>query len=122
MYTFSKEERLCSHKLLNELFTDGNSLYLHPFKIRFLDCIHEEGYPAKVVFSVSKRNFKKAVHRNRIKRMCREAYRLFKPEFYQLLVEKNKSIALAVVYVAREEIPFEIINKKLIQILKKTCL
>lgn len=78
--TFKKEERLSEKKLIASLFKDGKTFYKFPFKVFYRKLEEAEDYPAKVLISVSKRNFKRAVDRNHIKRLIREAYR------------KNKSI------------------------------
>ena len=78
MGTFSlpKSERLYKKKDIQELFDKGSSFYLYPFRI-FVQKQSEQNIH-QVLFSVSKKNFKKAVDRNRIKRRMREAYRLNK--------------------------------------------
>jgi len=88
-FTFGKSERLKKEKLIKELFNGGSSFYLFPFKVFYLpqpdpDCAFHQ-----VLVSVSKRNFKRAVDRNRIKRLTREAYRLQKhtlPEAPRLVI------------------------------------
>jgi ribonuclease P protein component len=65
-------------------------------------------------FSVSKRNFKKAVDRNLLKRRMREAYRKNKSTLLSSLPEDQSLACVAIVYVAKEKITFEIIEKKLI--------
>jgi len=72
---FKKEERLHEKKLIGKLFKDGKSFFKFPFKVFYFKLEDAEEYPAKVLISVSKRNFKRAVDRNRIKRLVREAYR-----------------------------------------------
>ena len=102
--TFKKSERLCSKKLIKELFNRGSSFYLYPFKVLVL----ENESPNKshqVLFSVPKRNFKKAVDRNLLKRRIREAYRLNK-QFY--LNSQPKLIAY--IYSPKEILDFQIIN------------
>ena len=77
-HRFKKEERLCSKKLIEKLFAEGDSFLVFPFKIVFVAVDYQGDYPAKAAFAVSKKLFKKAVHRNLIKRRIREAYRLNK--------------------------------------------
>lgn len=72
---FKKEERLHEKKLIGTLFKEGKSFYKFPFKVLYYKLEEAESYPAKVLISVSKHNFKRAVDRNRIKRLIREAYR-----------------------------------------------
>jgi ribonuclease P protein component len=95
--TFDKSERLCSRKIIGELFEDGNIFYNSLFKVVWK--IQENGLPApaQIVFSVSKRGFRLAVTRNLIKRRLREAYRKNKYLLYEILLSKNIQIALVVV-------------------------
>lgn len=81
--TFSKSERLCSKKSIEQLFASQERLFVFPFRIalNLMEITeHREDNPApvQVLISVGKRTFKKAVDRNRIKRLVREAYRLNK--------------------------------------------
>lgn len=71
-----------------------------------------EGIPAQVGFAVSKRNFKKAVDRNRIKRLMREAYRLQKEILYSGLRSEKKSLAILVVYQPKSLPEFRSIHDK----------
>ncbi len=82
-FTFTKGERLCSKKTIDKLFSDGESFLAYPFKVVFLRNPVGLKSPVQAGFSVGKRNFKRAVQRNRIKRLMREAYRLNKPELYE---------------------------------------
>ena len=86
MYTFKKEERLCNKKLIDELFHNGSSFLCYPFKVSWLLVDEPAQFPAQVLFSVSKKRYKRAVDRNLIKRRMREAYRLHKQQhLYDLL-------------------------------------
>ena len=73
LHTLPKEERLCSRKALEELFGGGHQS-VSAFPIRAVYMPNEVGV-VRVMVSVSKRYFKRAVKRNRIKRQLREAYR-----------------------------------------------
>src|SRR6188768_1623853 len=75
-FAFRKEERLRKEKDIQELFDKGSSFYLFPFKVFILPNDDKESH--QVLISVSKKNFKRAVDRNTIKRRMREAYRLQK--------------------------------------------
>ena len=71
-------------------------------------------YPAKVLVSVSKKKFKRAVDRNRIKRLIREAYRRHKEEhLYSFLRSRELSIHLMILYVGNEIFTAQDIEKKL---------
>ncbi|MFD2566660.1 ribonuclease P protein component [Pseudotenacibaculum haliotis] len=82
-YTFGKQEKLKSRKLIGRLFEDGDSVKKFPIRLVYLQTEHTSDYPIQAGFSVPKRNFKNAVDRNRIKRLMRETYRLTKNEVYE---------------------------------------
>lgn len=107
-HTFRKEEKLCSLKLMGDIFLSGNSFLCYPLKVvwKKYDSLPAQS-PAQVAFSVPKRQFKKAVDRNRLKRLLRESYRLQKSELYEVLKQTNTRIALSIVYIAKEELPYE---------------
>ena len=86
MYSLSKAERLCSKILFEELLTSEISFVKYPFRVVLKDSSIPGEYPARIAISVSKKKFKRAVKRNRVKRLTREAYRLNKPEFYQHII------------------------------------
>lgn len=111
MFKFKKQERLCSKKLIEKLFKEGKVILLYPLKITYL--IVDEGdsiYPAKVVFVVSKKKFKKAFKRNRIKRLLRETYRLNKNVLYEILNNKKKHLLIGISYIANDEKKFNDLN------------
>lgn len=99
-YSFKKEERLTSKKQFDKLFESGTSFFVYPLRIIFVETDFAGNYPVKVAFAVSKKNFKKAVSRNLIKRRMREAYRLNKHYLYQATGEKK--LALIFIYTGRE--------------------
>lgn len=82
MYSLSKSERLCSKKLIEELLTSKLSFVKYPFRIVFKKSSQPGEYPFRIAVSVSKKRFKRAVARNRVKRLTREAFRLNKTEFF----------------------------------------
>ena len=93
---FPKSERIVSQKLIDELFTSGQSHSLAAFPLRAVYLLREEPCPAaaQVLISVPKRHFKHAVDRNRVKRQLREAWRKNKQLLTDHLLE-DKSVALA---------------------------
>ena len=107
---FRKEERLNKEKLIQELFTGGSSFYFFPFKVFVMH--NPEGDPPfhQVLFSVSKRNFKRAVERNLIKRRMREAFRRNKDA-----IPASKKLVIAYIYSAKEILTFAQIQERLIK-------
>jgi ribonuclease P protein component len=101
-YTFKKAERLCSKILIDNLFAKGNRVVTQfPFRVLWqFNTLADAEYPAMVMISVSKRNFPKAVDRNRIKRQLRELYRLNKHTLYEALSSAQVKITLSLAYQA----------------------
>lgn len=79
-HTLGRQERIKSSKLIDELFSGGKSQSMAAFPLRVVWSIKEQDSPltTQILVSVSKRHFKRAVKRNRVKRQIREAYRLNK--------------------------------------------
>ncbi|MCK0189722.1 ribonuclease P protein component [Arenibacter sp. F20364] len=77
-FRFPKKEKLKSKKLIEQLFAEGIGITSYPIKLVYLKTRHEDDSKCKVGVTASKRNFKSAVKRNRIKRLLRESYRLNK--------------------------------------------
>lgn len=115
-YTFNKKEKLKSQKLIEQLFTQGQSVVAHPLRMVYIRTEFDEAIKIKAGVSVSKRHFKKAVHRNRIKRLMREAYRLQKASFIDNISEPY---ALMILYIGKEEADFETVYSKMDLLLKK---
>ena len=100
--TFGKREHLCKHTLIDQLF-GGKALTLMawPLKIVYLmvDKHSEQDVPVQLLISVSKRFFKRAVKRNRVKRQIREAYRKQKLMLLERMEQMpDKRLLLAVIW------------------------
>jgi ribonuclease P protein component len=110
-YTFTKEEKLKSRKTIEQLFKEGKSFSNFPFKIiwKFNEASTAE---LQAGFAVSNKQFKKAVDRNRIKRLVRESYRLQKDQLQQQLKNKQKHLAVFFIYVGNELPEYSFIFEK----------
>jgi len=73
------KEKLKNKKVFEALFLEGNHLTSFPIKLIYLKTDYNDGPTIKVGVVAPKKKFKKAVDRNRVKRLLREAYRLNKP-------------------------------------------
>lgn len=118
-FTLHKEERLSSQKLIEELFNSGDSFLSYPLKVVFLKTELPQPQPVQAAFTVSKRNFKRAVKRNLLKRRIREAYRLNKPAFYQEIAAKELQLAIMFVYIGKDIAEFPVIEKGMVSAFKK---
>lgn len=126
MFTFSRHERLKSRRLISRLFREGNSFVAYPLRVVWLPVTEEEQAlvswgpaPAQLAISVPKRHHKSAVARNRLKRRIREAYRLHKMEFYARLALENRHIALMLVLLSKEDIPYSEIEAGIQKMIRK---
>lgn len=114
--TYGKNEKLKSKKLIETLFEEGRSVKSYPLRMVFLEATLP--YPdisVQAGVSVSKRNHKLAVTRNRIKRLMREAYRLNKNEIHT----KGTTFAVLIIYTSRDVLSQEEINKAMGKLLKR---
>ncbi|MEJ7767575.1 MAG: ribonuclease P protein component [Chitinophagaceae bacterium] len=112
------EDRLKSRKTIEQLFKTGSSFAVFPFRIFYMTK-EEDTSPILAGFGVSARNFKKAVDRNRIKRLTREAYRLQKPDFYKKLEQTKIQLSLFIIYTGKDLPLFELVNDKVGKILQR---
>ncbi|MGM9479256.1 ribonuclease P protein component [Pedobacter sp. GSP4] len=120
MYTFNKEERLCSRKYLDLLFKNGSSFLLYPFRISYLFVDEPASVQAQVVINVPKKRYKRAVDRNLLKRRIREAYRLNKQDKLYLPLPTDRGLLLlSIQFVGKEKYEFVFIEKKLIATFKR---
>lgn len=102
-YTLGKEERLYAQKRIDSLFEKGNSFINYPLRIVFLERDNTEvnnTCSVSIMVSVSKKKFKQAVKRNRVKRLIKEAYRLNKNGFVDKI--SPKSVDIAFLYLKNE--------------------
>lgn len=100
-FTLGKKERLKSRKEIELLFSKGKKFSITPFRVHYL--FNElTDPPLQFGVSVSKKNFKKAVDRNRIRRLVKETYRLQKMELQQQVKEKKGQLHVFFIYNGKE--------------------
>lgn len=118
MYTLSKSERLCSKTLIEELLKSRLSFVKYPFRIVYKVSSQTGDFPARIAISVSKKKFKRAVKRNRIKRLTREAFRLHKQELYEQ-IPPGSTFDILLIYLDKELWDFEKTEKSVKAALEK---
>lgn len=97
--SFSKGERLCGVKAVSELFSGGRTITLPPLRIIYRVLPADPTLsPLRVLISVPKRYFKKAVDRNLIRRRIREAWRLNKKPLTETLVHQERRLEVALIW------------------------
>jgi len=97
LLTFNKKERLCSTKVIREIFERGSAFNTSLFRVVWLQTSGLPS-PAQIAFAVPRKSIRLAVARNLIKRRIREAYRLRKQILYDFLGERNIQVAFIVIY------------------------
>jgi ribonuclease P protein component len=120
-FTLHKAERLSHRKHIDNLFEKGTTFNLSPFKIFYLleETVTDE--PVAILVTVPKKRFRRAVDRNRLRRLIRETYRLHKHG----LIEKVKSIPgislhIGFVYIGdRKDIAFVELEKQMVNCLER---
>jgi ribonuclease P protein component len=118
-YTLGKEERLKSRKLIDLLFKEGKSFSNFPFRIIWKYLPEENNNFLQAGFTVSNRNFKKAVDRNRIRRLMKESYRLQKNELQYHLESNSKRLGIFLIYVGKEIPTHPLVVEKIATILER---
>ena len=115
-YSYNKFEKLKSKKLIEQLFLEGKTVTHYPLRLTFIETSFVNDVKFKAGVSVSKRNFKKAVDRNKIKRLLREAYRLNKSMIFNNITTQN---AFMILYLGNEIPNFKDLEIKMKQLFEK---
>lgn len=113
--SFGKKEKLKSQRLITQLFEEGKSISSYPLKLMYIP-IKSEEVSIQAGVTVSKRNFKSAVQRNRIKRLLKESYRLNKALVFN---NTNDNFAFLFLYLGKEMPSFEQLDQKMKLVLNK---
>jgi ribonuclease P protein component len=113
IFSYNKQEKLKSRKQIEQLFAEGKSFVVHPIKVTYMLLENSlTNIPIQISVGVSKRNFKNATDRNRIKRLLREAYRLNKLPLHQHLKNANLQIAVFIFYIDKEIAELSTLHQK----------
>jgi ribonuclease P protein component len=115
-FSYSKVEKLKSRKTIESLFTEGKSLGVFPLRLFYIEIPQSETAITKTAVSVSKKNFRLAVHRIKIKRLLREAFRLNK---HLILENTSKKYALLFLYVGKEMPHFHQLDASIKKLMNK---
>ena len=115
--SLSRTERLKNIKLIDSVFKSAISVKAFPVIFSSKLATFPTETPVQFLFTVSKRNFKRAVDRNRIKRIMRDRLRLLKPELIEAL--HGKSIFGALIYTAKVVPDYREIDKSILKLIQK---
>lgn len=117
-FGFARKEKLKSRKQIEELFLNGKNFSVFPLRVTYQ--IHSaEKTLVQVGVTAGKKYFKKAVDRNRIKRLIREAYRLQKNDLIEALKRRNQKAFLFFMYTGKTIVPFSTIKEAMSKALKR---
>ncbi|MBE0392138.1 ribonuclease P protein component [Flavobacterium sp. 7E] len=118
-FSYPKDEKLKSKITIGLLFSEGKSVSKYPLRLVYCATPLAEDQKIKMGVSVSKKNFKKAVDRNRFKRILRETYRLNK---HLLIDNLDQPYAFMFFYQTKDRLTYDEINTKTIQLFEKFLL
>lgn len=117
---FPKRERLCGVKLISGMFAEGRSLNVPHMRVIFrITPALGELPPVRVLVSVPKRHFRRAVDRNLMRRRLREAWRRNREPLQALLREKGMHADLVLIWTDTEIKPYDIAEKAIMGVIAK---
>ncbi|MCC5922562.1 MAG: ribonuclease P protein component [Crocinitomicaceae bacterium] len=114
-----KKYKLCSHKVIEHVYQNGTTTKNYPFKLISIPVDLPNNVPFQIVFAVPKRNFKKAVDRNHVKRLMREAVRKHKAILFNISTQRNIQLALFLLYTDKEILPYSAIEHKIVVLFER---
>ena len=122
-FTLGKNEKLKSRKQIEQLFAEGKTFVVNPFRVYYVvngewSMVNKKSL-LQFGIGVGAKNFKRAVDRNRIKRLTREAWRLQKNELQEKLKAESKQLNVFFIYTGKELPDFTTVKDKVAVALKK---
>lgn len=117
--SFGKVYKLCSKTQIDAIFEKKHAVKAYPFLLYYQDVNLNQPIAFQVVISAPKRNFKRAVDRNRIKRVMKEVMRKNKTDLEAHLNNNKKQLALFLIYTAKELPEYSQLEKKIVVLLNR---
>jgi ribonuclease P protein component len=113
---FPKKEKLAHRKLWDAVFSEGSRLKEFPLRLYYLRIPLPEKVPFQVGFAVPAKRFRRAVDRNRIRRLIREAYRLEKPVLFN---NTMGGYAFVILYLGKDIPDFQGVREAMKMLIQK---
>lgn len=117
-FTLPKSKKLTGDIRVQRVFSAGKSCVAYPLRVCFLQT-EPKDEPVQILVGVPKKMFKRAVKRNALKRLMREAYRLNQQQLLDLCAERNIGLEIAFTYITNTEIDFSTMQKAMKKAMKK---
>ena len=122
-HTLGRQERLKHQKQIDQLFAEGKGFMAAPIRVSYLlqplPADAEAQPPLLAGFGAAKRHLKLAVHRNRAKRLLREAYRQHKTPLAMALQQRGLQLWVFFVHSGKELAPYAQVEKQMRYCLKR---
>jgi ribonuclease P protein component len=116
--TLGKTERLKHRKPIESLFSKGKSIKVTSFVLLFEKALEKNEHPIKMMFIVSKKNYKLAHDRNQIKRWMREGYRTQKQEILDVAASEGTNWNAGIMYTGKKLPNHDYVFNKIKELLK----
>lgn len=117
--SFKVSERLKSRKQIGALYQQGKSYRSEPFSLVYLPLAYRSAGVVQITFTAPKRRLKRAVDRNRAKRLMREAYRLNKHALSTWCDKNQRSFDLMLIFRGGELPDFHFTQEKIVLLLNR---
>jgi ribonuclease P protein component len=118
-HSFGKEHRLCGKKRIDRLFAEGRSFFAYPFRCVWTatdPAPDKAGAPVQILISVGKKNHKRAVARNKLKRRIREACRLNRYGWADISGPDGRIVTVALIYTSKEILEYSVIEHGVVKV------
>lgn len=117
-FSFSKNEKITSKDKIDKLYKSGKPVKAFPLYAKYI-IVNTQITTCQILISVSKKKLRKAVDRNKIKRLIREAYRLNKSSLLETITKNNLKIAIVINYSLSEITDYATINNSVLKLINK---
>ena len=119
-YTYQAKDKIKSRKQIQNLFSSGSAITMYPIRLLYLlEPIQKETESSvQIGVSAPTRYFRKAVLRNRVKRLLREAVRLEK-DILNHTISATQQVSIFIIYIDKEILPQKAIQEKVNQLFNK---